>query len=130
MTVELKPCPFCGSPAEIHCDEWGGFIADCSDLQCRGFESNSGETLKEDAAKAWNARPSPWIMTSVKLPPYGEPVLIIANGAPQHATYIRDGADDCEDWYEPYHFEHDDNCKAPASDVTHWMPIPELPDPS
>lgn len=62
-----------------------------------------------------------------KRPPYGDPILIALNGVWQHVTYTLDGADDCEDWVEPYHFDHDDSCKIFWRSVTAWIPMNELP---
>jgi hypothetical protein len=55
MREELKPCPFCGSPAEYHgeCDMvW----IRCSNYDC-GAERSSKFDEPEDAAKDWNERP-------------------------------------------------------------------------
>ncbi|GGO89214.1 hypothetical protein GCM10011348_46440 [Marinobacterium nitratireducens] len=60
-------------------------------------------------------------------PDYGEPILVALNGVWQHVTYMRDGADDCEDWVEPYHFDHDDSCKSFWRNVTAWVPVSDLP---
>jgi len=71
---------------------------------------------------------SDWISVEDELPEYGEPVLIYSSGVVQNVTYTLD-ADEEETiaWFEPYHFEHDDNCKVGASEVNHWMPLPEPP---
>lgn len=71
---------------------------------------------------------SEWISVSDRLPIYGDPVLIVGNGVTQNVTYMRDGADDEQDWFEPYFFDHDDGCKVDWSKVTHWMPLPEPPE--
>ena len=68
-----------------------------------------------------------WISIEDRLPQYGCPVLIVGNGVTQDVTYILDGADDTPDWFEPYFFEHDDECKVWWNKVTHWMPLPEPP---
>ena len=61
------------------------------------------------------------------MPEYGDPVLLYSNNVIQHVTYMRDGADDVADWFEPYYFEHDDNCKVHSYSVDSWMPLPEPP---
>lgn len=71
-----------------------------------------------------------WIKTEDKLPAYGQPVIIVIGNVVQNVTYMRDGADDCPDWFEPYFFEHDNETTCWARDVTHWMPLPELPEES
>tara|TARA_R110000850_G_scaffold276016_1_gene416687 strand:- start:1130 stop:1351 length:222 start_codon:yes stop_codon:yes gene_type:complete len=68
-----------------------------------------------------------WISVEDRLPAYGEPVLIVGNGVTQHITYMLDGADDTEDWFEPFYFEHDDECKVLVIKSSHWMPLPEPP---
>lgn len=66
-----------------------------------------------------------WIDVNDKLPAYGEPVLLKANGVTQHVTYMLDGADECPDWFEPYHFDHDDNQKLFWNKAQAWQPLPE-----
>ena len=69
-----------------------------------------------------------WISVNDKLPPYGDPVLLCSKfGTVQNVTYCLDGDDDVPDWFEPYHFEHDDNCKTGWNMVSHWAAIPEPP---
>ncbi len=118
----LKNCPLCGSKDVSFSHDGIEHYVQCDNCALTGAYGSD----RDQCLEYWNDRPSPWIGTDKKLPPYGEPVLIVGNGAPQHVTYIRDGGDDCDDWFEPYHFEHDDNCKIPASDITHWQPIAGL----
>ena len=66
-----------------------------------------------------------WIAMDVKRPGYGEPVLIVVYGVVQNIMYIRDGADDTEDWFEPYYFD-DHELSAFMHDVSHWMPLPKF----
>ena len=40
-------------------------------------------------------------------------------------TYMLDGGDECPDWFEPYHFEHDDDMKILWSKTEAWQPLPE-----
>ena len=70
---------------------------------------------------------SEWISVDTKLPAYGVPVLLFANGATQHITYMLDGADDTPDWFEPYNFDHDDELKVWWNKVDSWMPLPPIP---
>ena len=70
---------------------------------------------------------SEWISINEKRPSYGEPVLVVANGVTQNVTMMLDGADETPDWFEPYFFESDDNCKFFWDKATHWMPLPEPP---
>ncbi len=72
---------------------------------------------------------SKWINCRASLPEYGDPVTVKAHGLVQLVTYTLSGAgDDFDvklDWFEPYHFEHDDNCKIPLSNNIEWMPLPK-----
>lgn len=70
---------------------------------------------------------SEWIDITKEKPAYGQPVIVYANGAVQNVTYSLDSDEDCADWFEPHHFDHDDNCKFWARNATHWMPLPEPP---
>ena len=71
--MELKNCPFCGSPARFNTDE-GGFYKNvvkngcaCVSISCtntRGcgvtqfchYESNDYDVMKENAIERWNRR--------------------------------------------------------------------------
>jgi hypothetical protein len=70
---------------------------------------------------------SEWISVEDRLPAYGKPVLLVGNNVVQHVTYMLDGCDDVPDWFEPYHFDHDDNCKLLWNKATYWMELPEPP---
>lgn len=67
---------------------------------------------------------SEWIKIEDGKPQYGEPVLIrTKGGVVQHITYNLDGADDTPDWFEPYHFDHDDELKFFPESGCSWMSI-------
>lgn len=57
------------------------------------------------------------------LPPYGESVLIFANGVVQNVTYMLDGADDSPDWFQPYHFGDDGDLYLSIEEVDGWCLI-------
>ena len=69
-----------------------------------------------------------FISVSEKLPPYGAPVLINIKGVLQHVTYTLDGDEGVPDWFEPYHFDHDDNMKVWSRDVDSWALMPNWKD--
>ncbi|MCB1757518.1 MAG: hypothetical protein KDJ38_18495 [Gammaproteobacteria bacterium] len=70
-----------------------------------------------------------FIPTNEKLPPYGVPVLIkSSSGVMQNVTYMLEGADDTPDWFEPYHFDHDDNTKVLWHEVESWALMPDWDD--
>jgi hypothetical protein len=58
-----------------------------------------------------------------------KPVTVKAHGVVQNVTYTLSGAgEDFDvklDWFEPYLFDHDDNCKIPLSNNVEWMLLPE-----
>lgn len=61
-------------------------------------------------------------------PPYGAPVLIKINGVVQHITYTLDGADETPDWFEPYHFDSEDELKIWWHTVDEWAIFPDWRD--
>lgn len=61
-------------------------------------------------------------------PQYGEPVLIVSNGVLQNITYILDGADDVQDWFEPYFFDHKGSLKIWWHKVDEWAYLKDASD--
>lgn len=60
-------------------------------------------------------------------PQYGQPVLLKSNGVIQHVTFMLNGSDDCEDWFEPFHFDHfdhEDDFIISLGDVEALAPMP------
>jgi len=57
MDNELKPCPFCGSPAKMESDEeeWG-FAVSCSNTDCPVDATTYARSTAEEATEAWNTR--------------------------------------------------------------------------
>lgn len=72
---------------------------------------------------------SKWINCKASLPKYGDPITMKAHGVVQNVTYTLNGAGndfgEKLDWFEPYYFKHDDNCKIPLSNSIEWMPLPK-----
>ncbi len=60
-----------------------------------------------------------------KRPPYGAPVLLKAGGVVQHITYMLNGEDETPDWFEPYHFAHDDELTLWWYQVDGWALLPD-----
>jgi len=94
-------------------------VAEYGDEDCKRF-ALAGATAALEMAQSLNQ----WVSCETRLPEYGDPVLIIANGVTQNVTYQRNGADDAPDWFESYHYE-DEEHNIPWDKVTHWMPLPQ-----
>ena len=79
MSDELKPCPFCGSMATIHCDiprfHAYGYGVGCSNPNCAAYSGYGMMTCetKEEAIDAWNRRAERHAKR-----------IIVANGATGH----------------------------------------------
>ena len=67
-----------------------------------------------------------WIPINFKRPEYGVPVLIVVGDIAQSAVYMRDGADDTEDWFELFNYKNHE-CSFFIHDVAYWMPLPNFP---
>jgi hypothetical protein len=69
---------------------------------------------------------SEWKKTRDERPEYGEAVMIIVNEVTQNITYCL--AEDYEtlDWFEPYHFDHDDDLKLRWDEATDWIYVYNL----
>lgn len=66
MSEELKPCPFCGGPAELVTAYKGSTAARCTDFNCAGYVSDTALRDEYDgyrntgaAVDAWNRRTAP-----------------------------------------------------------------------
>ncbi len=66
-----------------------------------------------------------FISIEKRKPKYGLPVLLKVKGTIQNITYILEGCDDSPDWFEPYHFEHEDDLKINFDDVESWATFRE-----
>lgn len=56
MTIELKPCPFCGGTASVHNDTDGPmWFAGCANSECP-VEPHLYCSRRLGAAEAWNRR--------------------------------------------------------------------------
>jgi hypothetical protein len=61
MIEELKPCPFCGGPAELEEVDGGGWSVGCEEKElsvhyCMGYQSLTSFATKAEAIAAWNTR--------------------------------------------------------------------------
>jgi len=69
--------------------------------------------------------PLEFIKVKDGLPAYGKSVLIRSGNTVQGLTYVREGGDDTEDWFEPYYFECSEQFYLEVNDVTEWAYLPE-----
>lgn len=69
MTEALKPCPFCGSPAEHGSDsiQFGGYV-ECTNLLC-GARIDQCCTAEDGSPTAWNTRAVPQVPDGYALVP-------------------------------------------------------------
>lgn len=65
MPNELKPCPYCGGPAEMKesmvvipgCPPY--YDGSCLDMRCRGYATVVMSESAEEAEEKWNRRATP-----------------------------------------------------------------------
>lgn len=116
---ELLPCPFCGGDNlnmfEHHMQgnrsKFGIVSAvgyrTVSRIQCRECET-------EAPLEIWNARPSPWVKVSERLPEDSGSYLVWTYEHPEFAYFNAES----QGWSHPQIYLK----------VTHWMPIPPVPE--
>lgn len=126
--IDLLQCPFCGSPAKlcsskanaagtrfafwVHCDFRG-------DLNCDVIPTTPKFDTAEQAVKAWNTRASGWIPCSERMPEKDGDYLCISNGEYKILPYMNG---------EFYCVCFDSVLRCCNSSVTHWMPLPSMPE--
>ena len=54
--IELKPCPFCGAPAERRRSLIGYFYIQCKNIFCGVRPYTKAFDRQSDATRAWNKR--------------------------------------------------------------------------
>ena len=137
MSEELKPCPFCGTPAVVHITEYDRgsetYTIDCSHMNCGG--SPGVYDSSEEAVNQWNSRPledalraelaearaeierlreaTRPIPVSERLPENEAPVLVIYRSFVDYLgiDFYHQGK-----WQEDY-----------IDNVVYWMPLPPPP---
>ncbi len=115
---KLLPCPFCGGEASFvqHSDN-PDYVPGC---QTEGCWCCLGAYIELEAITAWNRRSTQrWIPISARLPVEGETILTHAPGYYLSCTlsiYSHVVHPAYNGWW--------------TSNVTHWMPLPEAPNPA
>jgi Lar family restriction alleviation protein len=122
--IDLLPCPFCGE-TDLQLESFSGFGEDVVICRsCLATFSQQEITCKEDLIKAWNTRASGWIPCSVKKPEAYKSVLVVIKDNDRY-TWINIGeTDEDGNWMIGGEFWYS---KSDTS-ITHWMPLPELPE--
>jgi hypothetical protein len=97
--MNLLPCPFCGESKEL--TECISFV-ECEGCLARSFKSK------------WNNRYFPWISVKDRLPDMYVEVLSIDKEKNTVVSWVKynNGWESNDDFYE----------------ITHWMPLPLLPE--
>ena len=107
--IKLKPCPFCGSEAQIYGVDIFRVACTSDDCWCE----TALHHCKEEAAEDWNMRavpePQRWIPVTERLPKRDDRVLVYIPeiGGANCSIQISKG------WSMKY--------------VSHWMPLPLPP---
>ena len=115
--IELLNCPFCGrKPKSIVNIQM--YAIGCSFSKCHVYPCVVKET-PEEAAKAWNTRAFGWFLCNDMMPKKDGEYLCASNGEIKILPY-RNG--------EFYSKCFDGALRCCNSSVTHWMPIPAIPE--
>lgn len=134
MTIDLKPCPFCGGKAKIlvkHDSLLGDkYVPTCANKNCIGRVYRKYINTRKAVAE-WNRRiedqfredtkktPS-WISVNDRLPDGEGTVLIVLYGVVSIAFYWGGGR-----FEAPNGIRHD--AGDDEFDIHYWMPLPEPP---
>lgn len=149
---ELKPCPFCGEAAKLEVIDNEFYYVSCENC---GSSTSFGKVFEDGTATdsteaetlaAWNNRNDSinsqgWISVNDKLPDEEQDVLVLVREIEFYGRHkekrevwrsIYTGWHVDGEWATTYVFGHkhiqmeeDDRCELT---VTHWMPLPELPE--
>lgn len=123
---EPKKCPFCGGEPFLEDSQRKEEIYVMQCTECFG-EGPIGWT-KAEAIAAWNHRASPWVAVEDGLPEKTGEYLVLPHIKHCPTLWYQDG------WY--WYDENEDTISEtighwkdePIPTITHWMPIPPLPE--
>lgn len=111
--IDLLPCPFCGSDRVMVTNPtmWQAWCKNCKAIGATNL-------TKQEAIEAWNTRASGWIPCSERMPDDNVDVLVYDDCIliARYNTYDKYDIG----WMETF------ECY-PLTNVTHWMPLPEIP---
>ena len=119
--IELKPCPICGSEVNMIEENVGEYTVVCHG--CQVLMIADDVSSKDDAIERWNNRVNEpkWIPIEKQEPSKFELVLCYVLGKKENAIEIlyRHG--------DSYYSDYDGGIIYSQNEISHWMPLPELP---
>lgn len=120
-TIELKPCPICGSEVNMIEENVGEYTVVCHG--CQVLMIADDVSSKNEAIERWNNRVNEpkWIPIEQQEPSEFELVLSCILGEKENAIEIlyRHG--------DSYYSDYDGGIMYSQNEISHWMPLPEPP---
>jgi Lar family restriction alleviation protein len=118
---KLKPCPICGSEVNMIEENVGEYTVVCHG--CQVLMIADDVSSKNEAIERWNNRVNEpkWIPIEQQEPSEFELVLCCILGEKENAIEIlyRHG--------DSYYSDYDSGIVYSQNEISHWMPLPELP---
>ena len=119
--IELKPCPICGSEVNMIEENVGEYTVVCHG--CQVLMIADDVSSKNEAIERWNNRVNEpkWIPIEQQEPSEFELVLCCILGEKENAIEIlyRHG--------DSYYSDYDSGIVYSQNEISHWMPLPDLP---
>ena len=119
--IELKPCPICGSEVNMIEENVGEYTVVCHG--CQVLMIADDVSSKNEATERWNNRVNEpkWIPIEQQEPSEFELVLSCILGEKENAIEIlyRHG--------DSYYSDYDGGIIYSQNEISHWMPLPEMP---
>jgi len=119
--IELKPCPICGSEVNMIEENVGEYTVVCHG--CQVLMIADDVSSKNEAIERWNNRVNEqkWIPIEEQKPSEFELVLCCILGEKENAIEIlyRHG--------DSYYSDYDSGIVYSQNEISHWMPLPDLP---
>ena len=118
---KLKPCPICGSEVNMIKEGDGEYTVVCHG--CQVLMIADDVSSKNEAIERWNNRVNEpkWIPIEQQEPSEFELVLCCILGEKENAIEIlyRHG--------DSYYSDYDGGIIYSQNEISHWMPLPEMP---